>query len=119
MNANWLSLIGGVVAVASVAAAWWLHRQRVARLQHRLDVAEDSRLELAEEATVLRQRLRALGPPVLPLSDALERRAVLERVLDHAPAAAPSTWPDTEPMSVPPDSHEFAPTQPATITGVR
>jgi len=124
MDATWFPIVtvATVVAACSGAAAWWHHRQRVAQLRRRLADTEHSRLELADEALDLRQRLEAVDQALAaqkptPGGDLAERRAALDRALDRAPSAVGS-WIDTQPMTVAPDT-QFEPTQPAELSTTR
>lgn len=111
MDAYWPPLLAAalVFAVFSVAAAWW-HRRRVAHLKKLLADAEDSRFEAEAEALDLKRRLHAVPPG----HDQSERRAALERALAPQEAArgADAGWAETQPMSLTPEQHGFAPTQP-------
>lgn len=102
--------------------AWSRQRRRLADLELRLRDAEDSRLELSEDAAMLRQRLQAADqalaarPATAPDLD--ERRAALERLLDVEPLTLHGGWQDTQPMTLPTGGASFAPTQPAALDTV-
>jgi hypothetical protein len=125
MNVStYLWLAAGVMVVLAGAAVWWQQRRRLARLHGELREAQDSRLELLDEAQALRRQLHAgvKPPPAVrasagaTLADAAQRRATLAAALDAAAPAAPGGWQDTMPMTGPAGhAPGYAPTQPAPL----
>ncbi|EGJ10837.1 hypothetical protein G7087_06915 [Rubrivivax benzoatilyticus] len=112
MDAYWPPLLAAalVFTVFSLAAALW-HRRRVAQLRRLLADAQHSRFEAEAETRDLKRRLHAAPPAV---NDQTERRAALERALapQDRPRSADAGWAETQPMSLTPDEHGFAPTRP-------
>jgi uncharacterized membrane protein len=120
-------LAAALVALFAGGAVWWQQRQRLARLQDELREAQDSRLELIDEAQTLRRHLHAsVKPPSTAraaasaaLAEAAQRRAALDLVLDAAAPAPSGGWQDTLPMGAPGEAGGgragFQATQPATL----
>lgn len=113
-----------LVAVLAGLAVWWRQKQRLARLQNLLRDAEDSRLELFDEAQTLRQQLHAsvkapstarAAAASVAVAEAAQRRAALDRALDAVAPAPSGGWQDTMPMAPAADTHRFQPTQPAPL----
>jgi hypothetical protein len=114
----WLAV--ALLAIFAGAAVWWRQRQRLARLQDELREAQDSRLELIDEAQTLRLQLHASvkspsgarAAASAALAEVAQRRAALDRALDAAAPAASGGWQDTLPMGQAPG---FRPTEPASL----
>jgi hypothetical protein len=113
-----------LVAVLAGLAVWWRQKQRLARLQNLLRDAEDSRLELFDEARTLRQQLHAsvkapstarAAAASAAVADAALRRAALDKALDAAAPAPAGAWQDTLPMAAAADARKFQLTQPAPL----
>ncbi len=113
-----------LLAVLAGLAVWWRQKQRLALLQIQLRDAEDSRLELIDEAQTLRQQLHAnvkapstarTAAASAAVAEAAQRRAALDRALDETARAPSGGWQDTMPMAAAADEHKFQPTQPAPL----
>jgi uncharacterized protein HemX len=112
-----IGLTATLLAVAAGGLFWWRQRQRLARLQGLLREAEDSRLELMDEAQALRRQIRASSPTSAPrpAADIEERKATLDRALSDAQPRPAGAWQDTMPMNFNVRASGFLPTQPAPL----
>jgi uncharacterized membrane protein len=110
---SFIALAAALCAAVAGGMAWWRQRQRLAQLQGLLREAEDSRLELFDEAQTLRRQLHA--GVAAPASASAEGGAALDRALDAARPARCAGWLDTQPMAEPGAMSGFQPTQPAPL----